>query len=96
MRSIVLLMAVMVLTGAPVFAEMKMDASSAPVEVANKICPISGHEVGEMGEPVKVEYKGKTYSLCCTMCKKDFDKDPEGTVAKIEESMKAEGVAATN
>jgi YHS domain-containing protein len=25
----------------------------------------------------KVDYKGKTYNLCCEKCKAEFDKDPE-------------------
>ena len=47
------------------------------VEVGNKICPVSGNKVGEMGEPIKYEYKGKIYNLCCPMCIKDFKNDPE-------------------
>ena len=49
------------------------------VEVGNKICPVSGEKIEKtaMGEPVKIEYKGKIYNLCCGMCPKDFNKDPE-------------------
>ena len=57
--------------------EGDMDKSKA-VEVGNKVCPVSGEKVGgDMGEVVKYEYKGKIYNLCCTMCAKDFKKDPE-------------------
>lgn len=49
----------------------------APVEVGNKICPVSGEEVGGMGEVVKYEHNGKIYNLCCAMCAKNFKKDPE-------------------
>ena len=54
------------------------------VEVGNKICPVSGDKIpapgenGTMGdEPVKYEYNGKIYNLCCQMCVKDFKKNPE-------------------
>ncbi len=47
------------------------------VEVGNKVCPVSGEKVGQMGDIVKYEYNGKIYNLCCPMCKKDFSKDPE-------------------
>jgi YHS domain-containing protein len=57
----------------------------APVEVGNKICPISGEKVGQMGDVVKVEYNGKFYNLCCLACKKDFNKDPEKYSKKAEE-----------
>ena len=58
--------------------------STEAVEVGNKICPVSGDKIpapgekGTMGdEPVKYEYNGKIYNLCCQMCVKDFKKNPE-------------------
>ena len=45
--------------------------------VGNKICPVSGDNVTEMGESVPVVYKGKIYNMCCEMCLKDFQKHPE-------------------
>ena len=56
------------------------EASSKAIEVGNIICPVSGNKIekgGKMGEPVKYEYQGKVYNLCCPMCLKDFKKDPE-------------------
>jgi YHS domain-containing protein len=60
--------------GEAVKAEEKVQA---PVEVGNKICPVSGEEVGKMGDVVKFEHNGKIYNFCCAMCIKDFKKDPE-------------------
>ena len=57
-------------------------------EVGNKICPVSGEEVGTMGEVVKYEHKGKVYNFCCKMCVKDFKKDPQKFIKKVEEEMK--------
>ncbi len=54
------------------------------IEVGNKLCPISHEEVDEHGKPVPVEYKGKRYNLCCKMCEKDFLKDPEAAIKKLE------------
>lgn len=54
------------------------DKAAQPVEVGNKICPVSNEKVGQGGmEAQKVTYKGKVYNLCCAMCEKDFNKDPE-------------------
>jgi YHS domain-containing protein len=70
------------------------DSESKAAEVGNKICPVSGDKIpapGEnsaMGEVVKYEYKGKIYSLCCTMCVKDFKKDPEKYSKIAEEEVK--------
>ncbi len=56
---------------------MKGEMHQEAVEVGNKICPVSGQKVGSMGEIVKHEYNGKVYNLCCGMCPKSFQKDPE-------------------
>jgi len=72
---------VSLLLGTLSFAEDKGktmgEEKSKAVEVGNQICPVSGSKVGEMGEVVKHEYKGKIYNLCCPACIKDFEKDPE-------------------
>jgi YHS domain-containing protein len=47
------------------------------VAVNNKICPVSGNPVGEMGPPIKVAYHGKIYNLCCPMCIGTFNSNPE-------------------
>ncbi len=78
---LVVLLGVVGLVAAQSFAE---DA----VKVGNKICPISGEEIaaGDMkGQEATVEYKGKVYNLCCSMCKKDFLKDPEAAIKLMEE-----------
>ncbi|MCA9394547.1 MAG: YHS domain-containing protein [Candidatus Omnitrophica bacterium] len=64
------------------------------VDVGNKICPVSGEEIGAMGEGVDVEYNGKIYHLCCKMCEKDFKKNPEkySAIAEAEASHEDEGM----
>lgn len=71
-------------------AEQTEQAQPAAAEVGNKICPVSGEEVGEMGEVVKYEYNGKIYNLCCPACKKDFSKDPEKYSKIAEDEVAAE------
>ena len=64
--------------------------TDALTEVGNTICPVTGEKVGQNGEKiVKQEYKGKVYNLCCSMCVKDFAKDPE-KYAKIAEDQAKE------
>ena len=46
-------------------------------------CPVSGDKLGEMGKPYVFVYKDQEIKLCCSGCKKDFDKDPAKFVAKI-------------
>ncbi len=76
-------------------AEGQIDAKSTKtVEVGNKVCPVSGDRIpapGEksaMGKPVKYEYNGKIYNLCCPMCIKDFKKNPEKYSKIAEEEVK--------
>lgn len=75
------------------------DASATVVDVidshmGNKFCPVSGEEIGEMGEGTEVEYNGKKIKLCCSDCVEAFNKDPEGYVKMLEEKMAAEAAGA--
>ena len=47
------------------------------IEINNKICPVSGEKVGVMEKILKVKHNGKIYQLCCSMCEKDFNKNPD-------------------
>lgn len=49
-----------------------------------EICVVSGDKLGEMGKPYVFEYKGQEIKLCCKDCRKDFDKDPEKYMKKLE------------
>lgn len=55
------------------------------INVGNKICPVSEESIEAMGKPYREEYNGKVYNLCCKMCAKDFRKDPEKYIEKLEE-----------
>lgn len=66
--------------------EERVESEEEIVKVGNKICPVSGEKVGEMGDVVQAKYNGKLYNLCCQMCKKDFIKNPEkySSIAEAE------------
>jgi len=53
-----------------------------------KTCPVSGEELGSMGEPVIVEHEGTTVKLCCKSCIEDFNADPEKYTAMVKEAEK--------
>jgi YHS domain-containing protein len=50
-----------------------------------KTCIVSGDKLGEMGDPYVYEYKGREIKFCCKSCVKDFNKDPQKYIKKIEE-----------
>jgi YHS domain-containing protein len=52
--------------------------------LAQKICPVSGDKLGEMGTPFKVIVKGREVFLCCPSCKDDLMKDPDKYLAKLD------------
>jgi heme/copper-type cytochrome/quinol oxidase subunit 2 len=95
-KSLILLIAGVVISlGSPfIFAQTEeanattiTSETSKAVEVGNKICPVSGEEIGEMGSAVQYEYKGKIYNFCCTGCIEEFKKAPEKYVKIVEEQM---------
>jgi Cu(I)/Ag(I) efflux system membrane fusion protein len=49
-----------------------------------KVCPVSGEELGAMGKPYKVTVKGQTVFLCCSGCEDDLKKDPDKYLAKLK------------
>jgi YHS domain-containing protein len=51
-----------------------------------KICVVSGDKLGEMGDPFVYAYKGREIKFCCKGCLKDFNKDPQKYIKKIEEA----------
>ena len=68
--------------------EHMKEESSSPVEVGNKICPVSGEKVGMMGPVVQHEYKGEIYNFCCLGCIAEFKKNPEKYAEKAKETLK--------
>ncbi len=55
--------------------EMKKDIASAEDEVV--VCPVMGTKMKKSKAYAKMEYKGKTYYLCCQHCVDEFKKNPE-------------------
>lgn len=52
-------------------------------------CPVSGEKLGEMGKPLVFTYQCQEVKLCCSHCKKDFDKNPEKYLAIIRAADKS-------
>ena len=60
-------------------------STNAPVKPDQMTtCPVSGEKLGEMGKPYTFVYQGQEVKLCCSGCKKDFDKDPAQYLKKIQ------------
>jgi YHS domain-containing protein len=61
-------------------------ASTPPKPDKLTTCPVSGDKLGEMGKPCVFVYQGQEVKLCCSGCKKDFDKDPAKYIKKIQDA----------
>jgi hypothetical protein len=53
---------------------------------AQKVCPVTGEALGEMGAPVKVTVKGQSVFLCCDGCKKKALDNPDKTLAAVQKA----------
>lgn len=76
------------------FASLAGDTNSAaatpPKPDKLAICPVSGEKLDEMGKPYVFVYQGQEVKLCCSGCKKDFDKDPAKYLKKIQDAAVAQ------
>jgi YHS domain-containing protein len=64
-------------------------AQAKPTPDKLTTCPVSGDKLGEMGKPYVFTYKDREVKLCCSHCRKDFDKNPAKYIKKIEAADKA-------
>jgi YHS domain-containing protein len=62
----------------------KLSPADQTAALAQKVCPVSGEKLGEMGTPFKVTVKGRDVFLCCPNCKDDLMKDPDKYLAKLD------------
>ncbi|MGA2281901.1 MAG: hypothetical protein ABSG80_16545 [Verrucomicrobiota bacterium] len=75
------------LTG--VAADTNSAAATPPKPDKLTTCPVSGEKLGgDMGKPYVFVYQGQEVKLCCSGCKKDFDKDPAKYLKKIQDAGK--------
>ncbi len=63
--------------------DLRMIAQQGPFYPLNT-CIISGDKLGgDAGAPVDIIYKNRLIRFCCDDCPKDFKKDPDKTIAKL-------------
>ena len=58
----------------------KPDSAAYPIDY----CIVSGEKLGEMGDPVKYDYKGRTVLFCCKGCIKKFEAEPAKYIAALD------------
>jgi hypothetical protein len=67
-------------------ARARLSPEDQKLVEAQEWCPINTSDrLGEMDTPIKVMVKGQPVFLCCKGCEKTALKDPDKTLAKVEE-----------
>lgn len=70
----------------PAAAVAKLDAAVVAAQGPNyeaTTCPVSGEELGGMGEPVNLVFNGELVKLCCSNCVAKFYADPVKAMAAL-------------
>lgn len=78
-------------TAAPAKFVEKVNAKLIEAQSAGyplKDCPVSGHKLGEMGDPIKLIHGDTLVELCCEGCRKEYDADPGKVAAKVQDAIK--------
>jgi YHS domain-containing protein len=53
-------------------------------------CPVSGEELGAMGEPIIYDHNGREIRFCCANCIGKFEAEPEKYISAIDAQIIAE------
>jgi YHS domain-containing protein len=72
------------LTSDEVAAIKELPDAEQSVATAQFICPVSAHNLGSMGKPVKVTAEGRTFYICCDSCEEKVKSDPKAVIAKLD------------
>jgi YHS domain-containing protein len=74
------------------FAFVLLSFSPKPLRAADspayplQICVVSGEKLGSMGKAFVHSHEGREVQFCCKGCLKDFNKDPQKYLKKIDEA----------
>jgi hypothetical protein len=52
--------------------------------ISQAVCPVSTHNLGSMGKPMKVTAEGRTFYICCDSCEDKVKTDGKAVVAKLD------------
>jgi hypothetical protein len=65
------------------------DATAAAKPYPLSICVVSGEKLGTMGKPFVHKFEGREVQFCCKACLKDFNKDAQKFIKKLDAASKA-------
>lgn len=62
---------------------------SSPRVSVQRICPVTGEELGSMGPPIPVTVSGRTIQVCCQACVAAVQRSPEKYLQRVAEEIGA-------
>ena len=66
----------------------KLPADEQASALTQVICPVSEHNLGSMGVPIKKTIEGRTFYICCEGCEKKVKNDPKAVIAELDKIIK--------
>jgi len=79
------LVAGLALTGSAIVRAAGPEGKPAMAPYPLDVCPVSGKELGTMGDPIVKVYDGREVRFCCPGCVKPFESDQAKYTKKIDE-----------
>ena len=58
-----------------------------------RLCPVTGEELGSMGEPIPVTVMGQTISVCCQACVRAVKRDPQKYIQIVQNELQSQAPA---
>lgn len=65
------------------------DAPAAAKPYPLSTCVVTGEKLGTMGKPFVHKFEGREVQFCCKACLKDFNKDTQKFLKKLDAAAKA-------
>jgi YHS domain-containing protein len=73
-----------VLTSEELAAVKELPEAEQAAATQQRVCPVSAHNLGSMGKPLKVTAEGRTFYLCCDSCEDKVKSDPKTVIANLD------------
>ena len=67
----------------PSYSALASEPVSPATARAQRSCPVTGEDLGSMGNPIPVTVKGETIFVCCKGCIKKVQQNPDKYLAKV-------------
>jgi hypothetical protein len=77
---------VLLALGSAAFAADAQEKKQEDKPYPLSVCLVTDEKLGAMGEPHVIQYKDREIKFCCDHCEKDFHKEPQQFLAKLEKA----------